>query len=309
MAKLKAKTIDVDKAHLLVDGRVPGFVSHQVSEARRYYLNLAPPDDDNIVVVCGGCERVRHDYCISRVSFPYYCVEFVAEGEGLLVLNNKEHALTPDTIFTYGPQVSHTIQSTTGNVMTKYYVTFAGRAGLAALTECGLVPGKYVKTSAPRQIRELFDLLQKNGLAQTGHTHKVCAALIPALLHKIAETSVSAASMDSRSLATFEQLRSLLSDDFLNVHSLEEAATRCHISVAYACRLFKRFDRQSPYQFLMQRKMRYAADLLSDPNALTKQVAKRLGFAGHSQFSRAFRRVFGIYPAQFQKQQSNHSEE
>ncbi len=43
-------------------GKLPYFVSTQVTEARRYFLELATKPGREIVVVCGGCERVRSDY-------------------------------------------------------------------------------------------------------------------------------------------------------------------------------------------------------------------------------------------------------
>ena len=36
----------------------PAFISDQVSQARRYYLNLKPSDDASLTVVCGGVERM-----------------------------------------------------------------------------------------------------------------------------------------------------------------------------------------------------------------------------------------------------------
>ena len=47
----------------------------------------------------------------------------------------------------------------------------------------------------------------------------------------------------------------------------------CHVDPAYLCRLFGRYDHQSPYQFLLRLKMNLAAERLQDPAALVKQVA------------------------------------
>ena len=51
----------------------------------------------------------------------------------------------------------------------------------------------------------------------------------------------------------------------------------------------------------MRHKMKFAADLLSHPDVLVKQVAMRLEFADQYQFSRHFKRVFGLSPMQFQQ--------
>ena len=130
---------------------------------------------------------------------------------------------------------------------------------------------------------------------------RICASLIPTLIHKIAEQAVPDPPTDTRSLTTYQQLRDLLDQEFLTLKNIEQAAQRCRVSVPYACRLFKRFDHMTPYQYLMRHKMKFAADLLSHPDVLVKQVAMKLEFADQYQFSRAFKRVFGLSPVQFQR--------
>src|ERR1700754_1091693 len=98
----------------------PSFVSTQVTEARRYYLNLQPKPTREITIVCGGCERVRPDYLVERRTFPYYAVEFVAEGEGQLTLAGRECRLRPGVAFAYGPGIAHRIQTEPGRPMLKY---------------------------------------------------------------------------------------------------------------------------------------------------------------------------------------------
>ena len=69
----------------------------------------------------------------------------------------------------------------------------------------------------------------------------------------------------------------------------------------FLCRLFSRFDNQSPYQYLMQLKMGAAAQRLQQEGTLVKQVAYELGFSDPFHFSRAFKKVFGLSPAAFRK--------
>ncbi|MFN6192040.1 MAG: helix-turn-helix domain-containing protein, partial [Planctomycetia bacterium] len=68
-----------------------------------------------------------------------------------------------------------------------------------------------------------------------------------------------------------------------------------------ACRLFRRFDNSSPYQYLLRQRMSLAADLLTHDGLLVRQVAAYLGFADQYQFSRAFKRVSGISPGRLSR--------
>ena len=68
----------------------PSFVSRQVTEARRFYLDLNPPAGHGLTVVCGGWESCSPDFRVERADFPFLCVEFVAAGSGSLLLAGKE---------------------------------------------------------------------------------------------------------------------------------------------------------------------------------------------------------------------------
>jgi AraC-like DNA-binding protein len=63
--------------------------------------------------------------------------------------------------------------------------------------------------------------------------------------------------------------------------------------------LFRRFSGQTPYQYLLRRKLEAAAARLSEPGALVKEVALEAGFSDPFHFSRVFKRVFGVAPSVF----------
>jgi len=109
--------------------RPPYFVSTQVTEARRYYLDLAPKPARQITVVCGGCERMRSDYLVERNTFPFFVIEFVAEGAGSLELAGRRYRLRAGMTFLYGPGVRHVIRTEPSRPMLKYYIAFAGTSG------------------------------------------------------------------------------------------------------------------------------------------------------------------------------------
>src|ERR1700716_2467446 len=92
-------------------GKLPYFVSTQVTEARRYFLELATKPGREIMVVCGGCERVRSDYLVDRNTFPFLVIEFVAEGAGSLELAGRRYRLRAGMTFSYGPGVRHIIRT------------------------------------------------------------------------------------------------------------------------------------------------------------------------------------------------------
>jgi AraC-like DNA-binding protein len=298
----KTSVLDVDVSRQMAAGELPEFVSQQVSGARRYYFEIDPTRDTSLAMVVGGWERVQPDYQISRQDFPFYSIEFVAEGSGDVSLNGREHVLQPGSVFGFVPNVDLRIRTSSTHVMTKYYATFTGHEALRILEIAGLAPCGIKCIGVPQELRDILDLLQRYGLEQTRLSQALCTSLLPTLAHRIADQAQANPLAEPRSQTTYRQLRELFDEEYLTLKNVREAAERCHITVPYACRLFSRFDHVTPYQYLMRQKMNYAANLLSDSDVLVKQVAQRLDFDDQAQFSRAFKRALGVSPAQFQQQ-------
>ncbi|MEY3205619.1 MAG: hypothetical protein RLZZ21_1950 [Planctomycetota bacterium] len=277
---------------------LPAFVSRQVVAADRYFLDLRPAADGPLTVICGGMERVRSDYTISRDAFPYFCVEFVAAGGGTVSLRGREFPIGPGSVFAYGPGLPHVIRTDRRRRLRKYYIDFVGRDAATRLRAARLAPGVHLTVGRPREIEEVFDLLQQCGRAQSQHSQLLCTQLLGVLLTKIAERALPTDGGDARAFATYERFREFLTAHRQRLTSVDQAAREFGISSAYACRLFRRFDAVSPYRYLLQQRMSLAADLLTHDRLLVKQVAAHLGFADQYQFSRAFKRVSGISPGQ-----------
>jgi AraC-like DNA-binding protein len=86
---------------------------------------------------------------------------------------------------------------------------------------------------------------------------------------------------------------------FRRLRALDEIAAERHVNNAYLCRLFRRYQHQSPYQFLLRLKLNFAASRLQTPGILIIQIAAELGFSDPFHFSRLFRSVHGLSPAAF----------
>jgi len=129
----------------------------------------------------------------------------------------------------------------------------------------------------------------------------LCAAITQQLILKIAETVVTQEARTTAAFSTYQACREHIRENFLTLRSLDQIAGRCHVDAAYLCRLFRRFDDRSPYQYLMRLKMTAAAQRLQSPEVRVKEVAYELGFRDAFHFSRAFKKVFSVSPDAFRK--------
>lgn len=278
----------------------PDYFSEQVAVAKRFYRNLGTPLTTGISVIAGGREKCAPGYRIKRETFPFYSIEFVAAGTGELVLGNKKYPLSPGAIFAYGPDIPHSIYSLEEEPLVKYFVNFRGEEAKKTLSDYSLL-GRVLHTSSPKRILDTFDEITYYGLTHSTASETICATLLKLLILKISETAITQGEASSPAFATYQRCRNLINNRYMRLKSLNEISKIAHIDSAYLCRLFKRFDEQTPYQYLLNLKMNYAAELLLKPGVLIKEVADKLGFDNQFHFSRTFKKVYGISPVKFGK--------
>ena len=281
-------------------GSGPEFFSRQVREARRFYLDLAPSAEEPMVVVCGGSERCAANYAIRRETFPYLSIEFVAGGKGTLNLAGREVELLPGVVFSYGPGISQRIATDAARPLVKYFIDFAG-CRAEQLMERHLLPGSVGRVFVIGEVQDIFDELIRSGLKATQYSATLCNILLEYLILKIAESLMPWEATESAAFATFQRCRQHIRSHCGQLTSLEQVARECHIDRAYLCRIFQRYARQTPYQYLLRLKMNLAAERLQDPATLVREVAFELGFVDPFHFSRVFKRLFGLSPEAFRR--------
>jgi AraC-like DNA-binding protein len=279
----------------------PEFFSADVVKARRFYLNLKPAAGERLSVVCGGVEHCSREYQVKRSHFPFYSIEYVAQGGGELVLGGGRHALEPGMLFAYGPEIAHSITATCSAPLVKYFVDFAGSDSAALLASCDLRPGHVSKVFPPYALQNLFDELIDTGTQYKHNGGLLCARLLECMILKLAGIRVPLEGGEELAFSTYQKARQLIAERFEKLRTLQDISRECHVSEAHLCRVFRRYDRLSPYQFLLRVKMNAAAQRLSEPGALVKQVAEEMGFCDQFHFSRVFKSVLGMPPVLFRK--------
>lgn len=277
----------------------PDFFSDQVIVANRFYLDTHSQKHQTLKVVCGGCEHCQPGYRIDRSDFPFYSIEFVVRGKGRVTLLDSEYSLFTGRVFSYGPGIAHIITTEANDPLVKYFVDFTGSDALHMLKKFGPAPGRAVQVASPEAILSIFDDLIKNGQVHSSYTPLLCTAILQQLILKTAETTIVEPARTSAAFNTYQKSREIIQENCLTLQSLEQIAEKCHIDSSYLCRIFKRFDNHSPYQYMIRMKMNLAAQKLQSPNSSVKEIAFELGFRDPFHFSRVFKRTFGIPPSTF----------
>lgn len=246
-------------------------------------------------MISGGWELCRPDYRVRRPGFPHPTLEYVARGRGELLLAGRHLALVPGSAFVYGRRTPHDIRCDPASPMLKYFVVFAGPEARELLRAGRLAPGTAIRVSEPDRIRDLFDDLIARALDDRPSRERLCAIALSYLITRIAARAAPEPS-DRGSREAYLRCRALIEARAADFRRITDLATAGHVSVGHLCRLFRKFGRQSPMAYLRHLRMNLAAERILTGRSLIKTIAAELGYADPHNFTRAFRRAFGVAP-------------
>lgn len=274
----------------------PSYFSTQVESARRFYLPLKS-SRASLSVAGAGREKCRADYDVQRSNFPFLTIEFVSRGEGVLDLAHTSALLQPGVAYAYDRTVPHRIRSTSEEGMTKYFAIIRGSRARSQLKRYHLTPGSIVQLSNPHKITEIFEDLVEHGFGDHPSRADASAITLEYLLMKVNDLAVPYGQLTGASFSTYQRCRQYMEENYVRLSTVQQTATECHVDPAYMCRLFRRFGRQSPYQYLHWLRMNHAVDLLQNSAQSAREVAEKLQFSDPAAFTRSVKRAFGITPS------------
>ncbi len=274
-------------------------LSARVAGSRYIFPNLAPAREEAWTLALAGREECAPDYVVDRTSYPFHVVEYVAEGRGVARLGRRpEQRISAGSIFAYAPDTQCRIQTDATFPLVKFFFAVAGRDVERVLAEAALRPGTIRRFAAPAEGLTIAEDIIHEGQRHAAKAPAVCLKLLELLLLKAADASGDNSPGDVRARENFLRCRVLIETHADRWRTLEEVAEVAKLDVASVCRLFRRFQGTSPYQYLLRRKMALAAEYLIDSGGLVKEAAARVGFSDPYHFARCFKAVHGVAPSE-----------
>lgn len=94
------------------------------------------------------------------------------------------------------------------------------------------------------------------------------------------------------------QVIALINDNIAGA-TLQSLAATVHLSPVYLSRYFKEKTKTNYVDFLVNKKMERASQLLREGNYGLAEISEMVGYSNEKNFSRAFRKHFGVTPADY----------
>ena len=133
-------------------------------------------------------------------------------------------------------------------------------------------------------------------------SRKIISMIAPSLLHRfLAETRAFLTERSDTKLTPAHQLKEALENSREDHFRLHEYASKEGLSREYLIRTFRETFGESPYEFLQNKRMETAMQLLQHTNMTIKEISYRLDFCAPGYFSTYFKRKFDSTPQEWRK--------
>lgn len=229
------------------------------------------------------------DYYVGRHAHPCYEIVYYSEGEGEVSFGGKHHPFRKDTFMVCGPEVQHIEQGSKGTQVLYIGFELYGNVSLAqgVFEEKKYGIAKYLEdiyyetkhwTSRSRQLINLFTSI-----------------IVIKLLQPVEGKARLTADHD------FDNVVAYISAHYQEDITVEKLAQMAGYSYDHFRKMFRQKFKMSVNDFILQKRLEAANNLLKNQKLPVKVVAANCGFSSVSQFCTKYREAMGITPKQMQK--------
>ncbi len=223
---------------------------------------------------------------------------YVLSGNGQFHIGDRHFPVTCSDLVIINPHVEHTEQS--GSVPMEYIVlgvegmkfTFEDPEAQFFIMNC---------TYMRNNLQPLFGMLMKEMHTELPYKATICQNLLVQIMRN---NAVSAQVVPSQKVSSvIDSVRQYIDANFKLPLSLDILAERCHLSKFYLVHHFTDAFDISPISYLQRRRIEESQYLLVTTDHSLSAIAQTVGFSSASYFSQSFRKIVGVTPQEYRKQQ------
>jgi AraC-like DNA-binding protein len=153
-----------------------------------------------------------------------------------------------------------------------------------------------------QRIGKLVDSLQKSLLLEEGHSATIATLDFLSLLNELCRYYENSAPNHGRALIDLSKIIAYIDCNLGENRSVEELSKMANMSLRTFQRRFQDILGVSPVQYILEKRLEKACQLLKDSNIQISEVSYEVGFQTTTYFSRAFKKSTGLSPKQYQMQ-------
>jgi AraC-like DNA-binding protein len=243
---------------------------------------VAPGWWHGIVPLDCGYEKCVPNHAFGPAVRPYYLLHYVLEGAGTFLKNGTLHKVLPGDLFVICPEELTTYRANQENPWEYCWVSFRAEGTPEFLKE---------PVIRQPQVRQIFEQIrdQVQGEPEDG---KIFTLLYEMLWRLSLDVPLKQDRQNTYALYA----KTYLETAYMRQVSIQEIADTLHIDRRYLTILFRETYGKPTQAYLMQLRLEQARNFLNQGFGVA-EAASMSGFSDLSNFSRQYKRTFGICPS------------
>ena len=245
-------------------------------------------------------------------SHPFSELFYVINGQGAFLAEGSEFPVKQNDMVIINPHVQHTEKSLPGAPLNYIVLGIEGlsfsfgrlataRAGVSSQPTPDTV---YKHNMSKTNVYSYLNIMLEEITEQQEDYEAVCQNLLEVLLICILRSGSLSVVPDNSRLLNREctQIKNYLDANYSEDITLDTLSALTHMNKYYLAHTFRREFGVSPINYLISRRIEESRFLLRETDHSLSLIAQMLGFSTLSYFSQSFRRVEGMSPMEYRKQ-------
>ncbi|MEY8745347.1 AraC family transcriptional regulator [Paenibacillus tundrae] len=254
-----------------------------------------------------GTEPCTPGHSFGPAMRDYYKIHYILNGKGTFQVGGQTYELHKGQGFLIVPHSVVHYEADQNEPWEYSWVAFQGSNVVTLLQQACL--------SEQRPIFELHndDELRSclHRMISSRNTHKGWEISMTGLLYQFFAVLIDQASETSHPVVQdytkdtyVTQVIDFIEMNYANAITVQAIASHVGLQRSYLCSLFKDLIGSSIQSYLVNYRMRRAAELTLDPSLSIGDIARSVGYLDQLLFSKMFKKVMGQSPTQYRKQKT-----
>jgi AraC family transcriptional regulator, arabinose operon regulatory protein len=276
-------------------------VPAHVLDTEYFFYDSEYSKDEKLVIIGGGSEKCAPDYQISRKKYPYYAIVYTVSGKGTFFLNSAAHELNAGVLWRLTPRDVHRYCCDPSDPMEQIHVVFTGTEARSLLAKSSLLAKGALEVVNPAGTLYLLREIVRTAIEKRPYSHELCLSYLRAILLREAIGTGATGKDYPMSLETYHRCKQYIDANFPHITSSTDVAQACAVDIRYMARLFRRYGKITPHNYILRIKLNKAASMLLASGFFIEEISYSLGFHDPFHFSRVFKRFHGLSPRHFRQ--------
>ena len=240
---------------------------------------------------CLWRSRFRQDLQHSR---PYWAFEFVTEGDGIFTCENIRYNLRPGDLYIIRPEGTISARPGSSGFLRKKCVSL--ESGLIEHIGGNLQSVNVVRSENPLRLENIYAKIKQSILEQGEFVHEELEAQSYTLL-----VELNRLAMPIQYPLPLCRALDLIKANLHLEYTLDRLSSECKVGISTLSRLFRHHLNISPMNYIIERRLGYARQLIKVSKMPLKEIAEMCGYKSESFFSRSFKKKFGMSPSSYRR--------